>query len=157
MGNYLAVDLGAESGRAMLGTLDDNQKLQIQQLHRFPNGMIKVRGVLHWDVLGMYREMLTGITAAVVQSKGKVDSIAFDTWGVDFGLFDSRGMLIGDPIAYRDSRRLPAMHEFLKKIIFLVGAPRRGKACNGFRAVPLLDAFELFRDKRNCFIPARFL
>ena len=116
MGNYLAFDLGAESGRAILGQLDDSGQLQIKQLHRFPTGMINVLGRLHWDVLGMYREMLTGITAAVVQSKGKVDSIAFDTWGVDFGLFDSRGMLIGDPIAYRDSRRLPAMHEFLKKM-----------------------------------------
>jgi rhamnulokinase len=116
LGNYLAFDLGAESGRAMLGQLDENNNLQIKQLHRFPNGMINVRGILHWDVLGMYREMLTGITAAVAQSGGKVDSIGFDTWGVDFGLFDSRGMLIGDPIAYRDSRRLPAMQEFLKKM-----------------------------------------
>jgi rhamnulokinase len=112
--NYLAFDLGAESCRAILGNLDDNHQLLITQLHRSPNGMINVRGVLHWDVLGMYREMLTGITAAVAQSGGKVDSIGCDTWGVDFGLFDSRGMLIGDPIAYRDSRRLPAMHEFLK-------------------------------------------
>jgi rhamnulokinase len=116
MGNYLAFDLGAESGRAMLGTLDDNQKLRIQQLHRFPNGMINVRGVLHWDVLGIYREMLTGITAAMAQNTGKIDSIGFDTWGVDFGLFDSRGMLIGDPIAYRDNRRLPARDKFLTKM-----------------------------------------
>jgi len=91
MGKYLAFDLGAESGRVMLGTLDDNQKLRIQQLHRFPNGMINVRGVLHWDVIGMYREMLTGITAAVAQNTGKIDSIGFDTWGVDFGLFDLTG------------------------------------------------------------------
>ena len=116
MGKYLAFDLGAESGRAMLGTLDDNQKLRIQQLHRFPNGMINVRGVLHWDVLGIYREMLTGITAAMAQNTGKIDSIGFDTWGVDFGLFDSRGMLIGDPIAYRDNRRLPARDKFLTKM-----------------------------------------
>ncbi len=71
MGKYLAFDLGAESGRAMLGTLDENKKLQIQQLHRFPNGMINVRGVLHWDVIGMYREMLTGITAAVRKKQEK--------------------------------------------------------------------------------------
>ena len=116
MGKYLAFDLGAESGRAILGQLDDNGNLQIKQLHRFPTGMINVRGRLHWDILGMYREMLTGITDAVAQSVGKIDSIGFDTWGVDFGLFDSQGMLIGDPIAYRDSRRLPAMNEFLKKL-----------------------------------------
>ena len=116
MGKYLAFDLGAESGRAMLGTLDENKKLQLQQLHRFPNGMINVRGVLHWDVIGMYREMLNGITAAVARNTGKIDSIGFDTWGVDFGLFDGNGFLIGDPIAYRDSRRLPARDKFLTKM-----------------------------------------
>ncbi len=116
MGKYLAFDLGAESGRAMLGTLDENKKLQLQQLHRFPNGMINIRGVLHWDVIGMYREMLTGITATVAQNTGKIDSIGFDTWGVDFGLFDGNGFLIGDPIAYRDSRRLPARDKFLTKM-----------------------------------------
>ena len=89
---------------------------RLQQLHRFPNGMINVRGVLHWDVIGMYREMLTGITAAVAQNTGKIDSIGFDTWGVDFGLFDGNGFLIGDPIAYRDSRRLPARDKFLTKM-----------------------------------------
>jgi rhamnulokinase len=60
--------------------------------------------------------MLTGITAAMAQNTGKIDSIGFDTWGVDFGLFDNRGMLIGNPVAYRDSRRLPARDKFLTKM-----------------------------------------
>jgi rhamnulokinase len=116
MGNYMAFDLGAESCRAMLGNLDDNNKLQIKQLHRSPNGMINVRGNLQWDVLGMYREILAGLSAAVAHSGDVTDSIGIDTWGVDFGLFDNQGVLIGNPVAYRDRRRLLAMDEFLTKI-----------------------------------------
>ena len=114
MGNYLAFDMGAESSRAVLGTLDDNNKLQIKLLHRSPNGMINLRGTLHWDIVGMYREVLNGISSCVSQCGDKVESIGVDTWGVDFGLFDSRGSLIGEPVAYRDSRRIKAMVEFLK-------------------------------------------
>ena len=116
MGNYLAFDLGAESCRAMLGILDDNNKLQINQLHRSSNGMISVRGNLHWDILGMYREMLTGLNAAATHCGDTAESIGIDTWGVDFSLFDNQGILIGNPIAYRDHRRLLAMNELLSKI-----------------------------------------
>ena len=116
MGNYLAFDLGAESCRAVLGNLDDSKKLQIKLLHRAPNAMINVRGNLHWDILGMYREMLTGISACVAQYGDKTESIGIDTWGVDFGLFDAKGMMIGNPIAYRDRQRLLVMDELLKKI-----------------------------------------
>ena len=116
MGNYLAFDLGAESCRAVLGNLDDSKKLQIKLLHRSSNAMINVRGNLHWDILGMYREMLTGISACVAQCGDKTESIGIDTWGVDFGLFDAKGMMIGNPIAYRDRQRLLVMDELLKKI-----------------------------------------
>ncbi len=116
MGNYLAFDLGAESCRAVLGNLDDSKKLQIKLLHRSSNAMINVRGSLHWDILGMYREMLTGISACVALCGDKTESIGIDTWGVDFGLFDAKGMIIGNPIAYRDRQRLQVMDELLKKI-----------------------------------------
>ena len=116
MGNYLAFDLGAESCRAMLGILDDTNKLQIKQLHRSPNSMINIRGNLHWDILGMYREVLAGLSAAVSQFGDITESIGIDTWAVDFGLFDNQGRLIGNPIAYRDRRRVLAMDEFLTKI-----------------------------------------
>ena len=116
MGNYLAFDLGAESCRAMLGSLDDNNKLQIKQLHRSPNGMINIRGGLYWDILGMYREILAGLNAAVGQCGNITESIGIDTWAVDFGLFDNQGMLIGNPVAYRDRHRLLAMDEFLTKV-----------------------------------------
>jgi len=116
MGNYLAFDLGAESCRAIIGNLDDNNKLQIKQLHRSPNGMINVRGTLHWDIIGIYREMLTGLNIAAAQCGDTTESIGIDTWGVDFGLFDNQGKLIGNPVAYRDRRRVMAVDEFLSKI-----------------------------------------
>jgi sugar (pentulose or hexulose) kinase len=116
VGNYLAFDLGAESCRAVLGNLDDGNKLQIKLLHRSPNGMINVRGNLHWDILSIYREMLTGIRTCVAQCRGNTESIGIDTWGVDFGLFDEKGMLIGNPIAYRDRKRMLVMDELLAKI-----------------------------------------
>lgn len=116
MGNYLAFDLGAESCRAMLGILDDNNKLQIKQLHRSLNSMINIRGTLHWDILGMYREMLTGLSAAAAQCGDAVDSLGIDTWAVDFGLFDNQGTLIGNPVAYRDRSRVLAMDKLLSKI-----------------------------------------
>ena len=116
MGNYLAFDLGAESCRAVLGNLDDGNKLQIKLLYRSPNGMINVRGNLHWDILSIYREMLTGIRTCVAQCGGNTESIGIDTWGVDFGLFDEKGMLIGNPIAYRDRKRMLVMDELLAKI-----------------------------------------
>jgi sugar (pentulose or hexulose) kinase len=116
VGNYLAFDLGAESCRAVVGNLDDGNKLQIKLLHRSPNGMINVRGNLHWDILGIYHEMLTGIRTCVALCGGNTESIGIDTWGVDFGLFDEKGMMIGNPIAYRDRKRMLVMDEVLAKI-----------------------------------------
>ena len=116
LGNYLALDLGAESCRAILGNLDENKILRIKQLHRSPNAMINIRGNLYWDIPGIYREILNGISTWAAQCGDKTDSIGIDTWGVDFGLFDGQGRLIGNPIAYRDRHRLLAMDELLTKI-----------------------------------------
>ena len=114
--HYLAFDLGAESGRAILGRLDDDGFLQINELHRFPNRMIDVRGNLHWDVLELYREMLNGMCSCAANYTSAPMSIGVDTWGVDFALLDDQGILIGAPFAYRDRRTHGAMEEFLSKI-----------------------------------------
>jgi rhamnulokinase len=116
MGNYLAIDLGAESGRAVLGNLGDSVKLQMKVLHRWPTGMIDVLGTLHWDILGIYREIVNGINACATECGDNIDSIGIDTWGVDFGLFDEQGTLLGNPVAYRDQHRILAMDEFLTKM-----------------------------------------
>lgn len=97
----LAFDLGAESGRAMLGHLDD-QHLQLQELHRFPTGATPVLGRLYWDVLRFFDEIRTGLKAAA--SLGDIGSVGIDTWGVDYGLLGADGALIDNPRNYRDSR-----------------------------------------------------
>ena len=100
--NYLAIDLGAESGRTMLGTLDDG-KLTLTETHRFPNGPVRLPEGLHWDVLCLWAEIKAGI-ANTVESGVKLASLGVDTWGVDFALLDKNGELLGNPYHYRDAR-----------------------------------------------------
>jgi rhamnulokinase len=102
MGQYLAFDLGAESGRAMLGTLRDG-KLAVDELHRFPNSPVRDGDALYWDFDGLWREIGRGITAAQ-ERKLTLDGIGVDTWGVDFGLLGGDGKLIERPRHYRDPR-----------------------------------------------------
>ena len=98
---FLAFDLGAESGRAMLGTLEAG-KLVLQERHRFANPTGRLRGHLHWNLLGQWEELKTGLRKGAADAT--LDGIGVDTWGVDFGLLDDAGDLLGDPYHYRDSR-----------------------------------------------------
>jgi rhamnulokinase len=98
MGAYAAVDLGASSGRVMLARVGPGE-LTLREAHRFANRPVRVAGTLHWDVLGLYREILDGLRAA-----GAADSIGIDSWAVDYGLLDASGALIGNPVHYRDGR-----------------------------------------------------
>jgi len=96
----LAIDLGAETGR-VLAVHFDGGSLRSEEVHRFPNIPVKVRGTLHWDILRLWSEIQAGIR------KGKVHnpvSLGVDTWGVDYGLLDAKGELLGNPVHYRDSR-----------------------------------------------------
>lgn len=98
-----AVDLGASSGRVLLGSVGDG-KLHTEEVHRFPNGPVRLLGTLHWDVLALYREVLTGLRLAAELDSVGLDSIGIDSWAVDYGLLDARGALLGNPVHYRDSR-----------------------------------------------------
>ncbi|MCB9452329.1 MAG: rhamnulokinase [Anaerolineaceae bacterium] len=98
--NFLAVDLGAESGRAMLGRFD-GERLSLAEVHRFPNQPVRLPDGLHWDVLNIWASIKQGIAAAAADQPL---SVGVDTWGVDFGLLDDQGALIGNPYHYRDSR-----------------------------------------------------
>jgi len=106
----LAVDLGAESGRTVLGSFD-GERLAVEEVKRFPNGPIEVGGVLQWDVLRLYADMLEGVRAA-----GQVDSMGIDTWGVDFGLLDRAGHLLGNPVHYRDRRTEGMLDEAFRRV-----------------------------------------
>src|SRR5512147_764733 len=101
-GTYAAVDLGAESGRVVVGRLD-GKRLGLREVHRFPNGPVRVAGHLHWDVLRMFEEILAGLAVAARESAG-LRSVGVDTWGVDYGLLDRTGALLGNPYHYRDHR-----------------------------------------------------
>jgi rhamnulokinase len=98
---YLAVDLGAESGRSVVGTFDGD-RLGVEEVHRFPNRPVRLPTALHWDILSLLAEVRDGIAAA--ERRGPLTSLAVDAWGVDFGLLDARGALLGNPVHYRDAR-----------------------------------------------------
>ena len=95
----LAIDLGASSGRAITGTFD-GEKITIEEVHRFLNNPVTVRGTIYWDVLRLFHEIKQGISAAGKDFTG----IGIDTWGVDFGLLDKEDRLLENPVHYRDTR-----------------------------------------------------
>jgi sugar (pentulose or hexulose) kinase len=101
--NYLAVDLGAESGRVMIGTIVNDQ-LTLRQAHRFANGPVEENGSLRWDFDALMSEIKAGLKKAIADCKGDVAGIGVDSWGVDFGLIGKDGKLLEKPYHYRDSR-----------------------------------------------------
>lgn len=96
----LGLDLGAESGRALIGAFD-GERISLDVVHRFANGGVDTLGRLHWDILRLYGEMLAGLRKAGAEH-GPLASIGVDTWGVDFGLLAGDGSLLGNPRHYRD-------------------------------------------------------
>lgn len=102
-GNFLALDLGAESGRAIVGSLKD-QHLSLSEVHRFSNVHVRLPDGWHWDTLRLWTDIKEGIRKGVEATDGDLLSVGIDTWGVDFGLFDRHDALVGPPYMYRDSR-----------------------------------------------------
>ena len=100
---YIAVDLGAESGRVMLGIVSAD-KIRLEEVHRFINGPVEQDGSLRWDFNRLVSEIKTGIGKTAKQADSEVAGIGVDSWGVDFGLLDEKGKLIENPYHYRDSR-----------------------------------------------------
>ena len=100
MGTFLAVDFGAGSGRVIAGTVSGG-RLNTVEVHRFPNRQIRLGNRLYWDFLSLFEEMKTGLRMAAGQFSD-IRSIGIDTWGVDFGLVDRDGNLLGNPVCYRD-------------------------------------------------------
>ena len=103
LADFLAVDLGASGGRVLLGRWDGNA-FDLQEVHRFPNGPVSVLGHLHWDVLRLWSEIQAGLARYDTRVDGQLAGIGLDTWGVDFGMLDGAGRLLGNPYHYRDSR-----------------------------------------------------
>ena len=97
---YLAIDFGGGSGRVIAGQISGGQ-LHLDEIYRFSNRQIKMGNHIYWDFLSLFEEMKNGIRLAV-QKGYHVTSIGIDTWGVDFGLLDRAGNLLGNPRCYRD-------------------------------------------------------
>ncbi len=100
---YLTFDLGAESGRAVLGSIADG-KLTLEDIHRFANEPQRILGRFYWDTVRLFADIKTGLAMCARNHTASLDGIGVDTWGVDFGLLDERDELLGMPYHYRDHR-----------------------------------------------------
>jgi sugar (pentulose or hexulose) kinase len=112
---FLAFDLGASSGRAVLGTLE-NDRLALEEIHRFTNGPVAVHGTLYWDVLRLFDEMQQAMSLYAHSHGSELSGIGVDTWGVDFGLLSRDGALLSNPVHYRDKRTDGMMEEVFKRV-----------------------------------------
>ena len=115
MSQYIALDLGAESGRAIVGTLKNDQ-LMLEEAYRFPNGAVRVHGSLYWDPLRLFSEMKQGLSKISSQYGFDIVSMGVDTWGVDYALLDENGRLVGNPHCYRDPRTEGMIEEAFKHL-----------------------------------------
>ncbi|MFC5403993.1 rhamnulokinase [Cohnella soli] len=138
----LAFDLGASSGRALVGRLQTGESgvrtLEVTEIHRFPNHAIQVGNHLHWDILRLLHEMKKGIRTAFQLGYGPA-TFGIDTWGVDFGLLDANGELIGNPYHYRD----PQTEGLIEEVNALVGKEKLFRE-SGLQLMPFNTIYQLY-------------
>ena len=143
MNHFLAYDLGASSGRAIVGTLK-NRRISLNEVHRFENSMQYIHGNFHWNVFSLFEEMKSGLLKCSSELKVCPESLGIDTWGVDFGLLDSAGKLIGIPYAYRDNRNISAMDE-----VFRIIPKEEIYKLTGIAMWPFNSLYQLYAWKRD--------
>ncbi|WP_256757532.1 rhamnulokinase family protein [Cohnella sp. WQ 127256] len=141
MSNILAFDLGASSGRALLGRLVDG-KIEVEEIHRFPNDPVQVGDRLHWDILRLYHEIKQGLLKAKHQGI-ELQSMAIDSWAVDFGFIGKDGELVGNPYHYRDRHTEGAMESLLAEIPASVVFAR-----TGIQFLPFNTIYQLYALKQ---------
>jgi len=144
--NFLAFDIGATSGRAVLGTLKD-AKFEMKEIHRFPNPMVELHGRFYWDIYHLYTSLIESLTVCARQ-RIRLHSIGIDTWGVDFGYVALDGSLLGLPRAYRDPYTDGAPEDFFKRI-----PKEEVYKRTGIQVMPFNSLFQLFRAGQDSFIP----
>lgn len=113
--SFLAFDLGATSGRSILGTLNEG-KLQMKELTRFPNQILELNGHAYWNIFSLYEHLKAGMIAAAKEDV-EITSIGIDTWGVDFVFLGEDGQILGIPHAYRDQHTVGAPEEYFKNVM----------------------------------------
>ena len=137
----LAFDFGASSGRMILSRFEDG-KIRLEELHRFANEPVRVGGVYYWDTFRLLHELKAGLKKAAAR-KVPVSSMGIDTWGVDYGLIDKDGNLIGNPINYRDDRTVGVIEE-MDRIIPL----QEIYGSTGIQFMNFNTIFQLYADKK---------
>jgi len=142
MKNYLAFDLGASNGRAILGRFD-GERIEMRELHRFENNYIEMNGVYYWDLPYLYNQLKLGLLAFKNAGLGELDCFGIDTWGVDYGLLDRNGHLLGNPRSYRGAVDAD-MEAVWKTVPFETLFARTGIATMNFNTV-----YQLYRRKRE--------
>lgn len=140
--SFLAFDLGATSGRVVVGTLSGDN-FSMQEIHRFPNSIMELHGKYYWNIFNLYQELKNGLTACAKMGI-KPQSIGIDTWGVDFGYIAADGSLLGLPRAYRDPYTAGAPEEFFKIV------PREEVyATTGIQIMEFNSLYQLFSAKKE--------
>ncbi|MGB9837157.1 MAG: rhamnulokinase [Candidatus Saccharicenans sp.] len=141
--NFLAFDLGAESGRAMLGQVDENGQLKISEWHRFPNLWVQINGRLHWNLFYLFEQIRLALRKAR-QEKLNLSGLGIDTWGVDFGLLDREGHVLTLPYCYRDRSFPPAMKKYFEK-----HSAEKLYQLTGIQFMPFNSLFQLYAYLEN--------
>ncbi len=139
--SFLALDLGAESGRAVVGKLRGSV-LDLEVVHRFPNIPVRVPDGLHWDVLRLFQEMKEGLRLA--SRENRLASLGLDTWGVDFALLDGSGALLANPHHYRDTRTDGKMEE-----VFAIVPREEIFRTTGIQFMQLNTLYQMFALKQS--------
>jgi rhamnulokinase len=140
--SYLAIDLGAESGRGVLGRFD-GARLELEEVHRFPNGPVRMLETLYWDLPRLFDEVKNALRRALEKTPD-LTSLGVDTWGVDFGLVGRGDTLLGNPVHYRDARTAGVMEATLARL------PReRIYELTGLQFLPFNTVFQLLAMKRS--------
>jgi rhamnulokinase len=133
--HFLAIDLGAESGRAILGRLHDG-RLDVSEIHRFPNEPVRQHGALQWDILRLWLEIRRGLERA---APSRIESIGVDTWGCDYALIGERGTLLQNPYHYRDART-----DGIMDAVFARVPPEDIYSVTGIQFLPFNTLFQLY-------------
>ncbi|NAZ84885.1 rhamnulokinase [Kineococcus indalonis] len=138
MSVHIAVDLGASSGRVMLGAAAPG-RLELAEVHRFPNGGVEVAGRLHWDAVGLWQQVLTGLGRAARAPGGAgARTVGVDTWAVDYGLLSREGALLGTPRHYRDPRTAGVAERVFDRV-----PAQRLYERNGLQHLPFTTLYQL--------------
>ncbi|MEU1801676.1 rhamnulokinase family protein [Streptomyces sp. NPDC019937] len=134
---FAAVDLGASSGRVMVGQVTPDT-LTLHEAHRFPNEPVRLSGTLHWNILSLHQGVLNGLKAAAAAAATPLTSIGIDTWAVDYGLLDATGALLANPVHYRDTRTDGTAEKVAAAL-----PPRALYAATGLQHLPFNTIYQL--------------